>query len=66
MGKTVIYPNLVSEMARNGETQKDLAKILNIDQGAICRRLKGVTKFTAEEVVLICEHYKKSYYELFR
>lgn len=66
MAKIVKFPNLVSEMARNGETQKDLAELLSLKQSAISRRMTGITKWTIEEVVLICEHYNKDYNELFK
>lgn len=66
MAKVVKFPNLVSEMARNGETQKDLAEVINTDSAGISRRLNGITKWTIEEVELICEHYNKGYYELFK
>lgn len=66
MAKVVKFPNLVSEMARNGETQKDLAEVINTDSAGISRRLNGLTKWTIEEVELICEHYNKGYYELFK
>lgn len=66
MVKVVKFPNLVSEMARNGETQKDLAEVINTDSAGISRRLNGLTKWTIEEVELICEHYNKGYYELFK
>ena len=66
MAKIVKFPNLVSEMAKNGETQRDLAELLNLQQSAISRRLTGITKWTIDEVELICKHYNKDYNELFK
>lgn len=65
MARTVMFPNLLSEMAKRGETQKDLANLLKLNQPAISRRLRGLTKWTIEEVKVICEHYNKEVQEIF-
>ena len=39
--KKVIYPGLAAEMARRGDTQKVLAKLLNLPNASISRRLSG-------------------------
>ena len=64
--KTVIYPDLVGEMAKHGETQKFLAKELGLTNTALSRRLAGKKDFSITEIEKICEHYGKTYYELFR
>jgi predicted transcriptional regulator len=66
MEKPVKYPNLVAEMARKGDTQLVLAKLLNLAQASISRKLKGETAWSLEEVEKICEYYNKNYYELFK
>lgn len=64
--KVIKYPNLVGEMAKHGDTQKSLGKLLNITNGSVCKKLSGEREWTISEIDLICEHYKKDYYELFK
>ena len=66
MGKIVKYPELAAEMVRCGETQKDLAKVLGITNVSLSRKMTGKADFYLEEVVKICNHYKKDYYTLFK
>lgn len=66
MAKIVKYPNLLAEMARKGESQKDLANLLDLTNASISRKLAGITHWSIEEVEKICEYYKKDYYELFK
>ncbi len=63
--KEVIYPNLVSEMAKKGITQAVMAKILGISRGAISRKLSGHNDWTITEVDTLCEYFEKNYYQLF-
>lgn len=65
MGK-VMFPNLVAEMARRGEKQKDIAKLLGLPVASICMRLKGETKWGIGEIDILCEHFGKDYYQLFK
>lgn len=62
----VKFPNLVAEMARNGDTQVDVAKVLKIGKATINRKLRGATEFTMSEIETLCKHYKKEYSELFK
>lgn len=64
--KKVLYPNLVGEMAKCGDTQEVLAKLLNLPRGSISRRLSGETEWSISEIDKICNHYGKDYYELFK
>lgn len=64
--KKVLYPELVGEMAKRGETQKSLAKVLETTPSAVWRRLTGRTEWTIGEVDKICEYFGKDYYELFK
>lgn len=64
--KTTKYLELAGEMARCGETQRTLAKLLGITPNAIWRRLTGRTEWTINEIDKICEHYQKSYEDLFK
>lgn len=66
MDKAIKYPNLLAEMAKNKDTQKTLAQIINLSQGSISRKLAGEVEWKLEEVNLICEYYKKTYEELFK
>lgn len=62
----ILYPGLVGEMAKHGETQKTIAQLIGITNSSVCRRFKGKKDWTISEIDKICEHYKKDYYELFK
>lgn len=64
--KKIKYPELVGEIAKHGETQKELGKLLGLTHVSVCRRLSGETKWSIDEMDKICKHYNKSYYELFK
>ncbi len=59
------YPELVGEMARHGDTQNDIGKLLNLQGSAICRRLSGEIEWSISEIEKLCEYYQKDYYQLF-
>lgn len=60
------FPKLEAEMEKNKESQLAVAKLLNVSQPTICRKLAGETEWTIGEVDILCEHYKKDYYQLFK
>ena len=60
------YPNLVAEMAKNGDTQISLGKVIGLAKVTMCLKMSGKTEWTISEIDKICEHYKKNYYELFK
>ena len=64
--KKKMYPELAVEMVRHGETQRTLADLIGTSYNAIWRRLTGRTEWTISEIDILCEHYKKSYDELFK
>ena len=64
--KKVVYPGLAGEMARRGDTQIVLAKLLKLTPGAISKRLSGKIEWSIGEIEKICDYYKKDYYELFK
>lgn len=64
--KKVIYPGLVGEMARCGETQEDLSKLLGLRRETISRKISGRFEWTISEIDILCDHYKKDYYQLFK
>lgn len=64
--KILKYPELVGEMAKHGDTQKTLAKLLDITYSSVSRRLSGRTEWSISEIEKLCEYYGKDYYELFK
>ena len=64
--RKILYPELVGEMARHGDTQISLAKLIGITNSSVCRRFKGKTDWKNSEIDKICEHYGKNYNELFK
>ncbi len=64
--KKIKYPELIGEMAKHGENQKALAKILGTTTASISRRLSGKTPWTIGEIDILCKHYSRNYHELFR
>ena len=66
MENSVKFPNLRAEMSKRGETQKTLAELLGLTIATISRKLTGKIEWSLGEVELICEHYGKNYYELFK
>lgn len=65
MEKEIKFPNLVAEMARKGETQTSLAKVLGINKQTINLKFNGKSDWTLGEVETICEYFGKDYYQLF-
>lgn len=60
------YPELAGEMRKHGDTQKTLAKLLELPNASISRRLSGETEWSISEIEKLCNYYKKNYYELFK
>ena len=60
------YPELRAEMARRGDTQESIAKLIEITTTSINRRLSGMIDWKISEIEKICEHYGKNYDELFK
>lgn len=63
--KKVPYPELAAEIAKSGELQSDIAKLLSIGQATACRKINGQTDWTLSEIKILCTHYKKSFEDLF-
>lgn len=66
LARFVMYPNLVAEMARAGETTEDLGKMLELDRSQVYRKIHGQAKWTLNDVYVLCEHYKMDCYKLFK
>lgn len=63
--KTVMFPNLLAEMARCGESNYFVAGLLNISPPSLTRRLNGSIEWSKPEIDTLCEHYGKPYEYLF-
>lgn len=63
--KTLLFPNLLAEIARSGETKATVAELLNISPPSLTRRLDGSIEWSKSEIDTLCDHYKKPYDYLF-
>jgi hypothetical protein len=63
--KKIMYPNLVAEMARRGDTYGTLAVLLKTSIPAVGRRINDEVEWTKSEIDILCDHYKKPYDYLF-
>ena len=64
--KVIKYPGLVAEMAKHGDTQRTIAKLLGITSPNISTRFSGKVEWSISEIDKICEYYGKDYNELFK
>ena len=64
--KGIKYSNLLAEMKRHGETQYDIAKLLNLNKATVNIKLQGKRDWNISEIKVICDHYKMGYDELFQ
>ena len=64
--KRIKYPKILAEMDLHREGQKDLAKLLNVKQPTIWRKLMGRNEWKISEIEILCKHYKKKYEQLFK
>lgn len=53
MSKPIIFPELVSQMAERGVTQKQLAQATRLSEKAIYNKLRGLAPFTWPELCVI-------------
>lgn len=49
-----------AEMARSGMNTSDLADFLGVSYGAANNRLIGTTKFAADEIIALADHFDVS------
>ena len=63
--KTLLYPNLLAEIARCGDTYSSLAVLLGSSVSGVARRLNGAVEWSKSEIDTLCDHYGKSYDYLF-
>lgn len=64
--ENIKYSNLLAEMVRNRESQDDVATLLNLARATVNTKMLGKTEWTISEIDILCKHYKKDYYELFK
>ena len=64
--KNILFPGLVGEMARHGDTQEKLGEKIGLSRVSIINKLSGRNEWTFNEIEAICNYYKKDYYELFK
>lgn len=63
--KKVLYPKIAEELKKRKETQKDLAKGINMSEKAISRRMNGIVVWDLEEVNAVCKYFDLSFDDLF-
>ena len=51
-------------MSQNGDSQKDISKLLSISQNALINKMQGKNYFTMREVRLIVERYDLDFREI--
>lgn len=66
MAKFVLFPEIVAEMERRGETQADLARLLELDRTQVSRKLSGAIQWSIGDIEVMTLHYGKDFWELFR
>lgn len=64
--KKIIYPELIGEIAKHGESNKSIAKLLGITDVSVGRKLSGKSKWNISEIEILCNFFNKDYYELFK
>lgn len=62
----VKYKNIMLEMIKNDETKIEIAKILEITTQSLLSKLRGKTDWKIGEIEILCNHWNKDYYELFK
>ena len=64
--KRAKYPVIRKELAKRGETLKDLEKVLHLDKTNIGLRVRGKRDWTIGEAEILCDYFKKDFWELFK
>lgn len=62
----IIYTKIVQEMKARKETQSVVAEILGITRQNLKWKLDGRSDWTISDIEILCEHFNKNYYELFK
>ena len=53
-------------MARKGETQISISKLLGIAKETTCRKITGNAEWRAKEIDILCKYFNKTNEELFK
>lgn len=60
-----IFPNLMAEMSRNGDSLQSVSNELGMNYQALSARLRGFKSFELPEITFLMEKYRKSFEYLF-
>lgn len=60
------YLNLYNQMRKHKESLIVVAKLLDVTPQTVSAKLAGEHDWTISEIEILCNHYEKDYYELFR
>lgn len=66
MRHPIIYKKIVQEMKARKETQSRIAEILGMTRQNFKKKLDGRNDWKIGEIEILCEHFNKNYYELFK
>lgn len=66
MIKEYKYLDLFIEMRKHKENLKMVGKLLEITPQSVSAKLAGKHDWTIGEIEILCDHYNKDYYELFK
>ena len=60
-----IFPNLMAEMSRNGDSLQSVSNELGMNYQALSARLRGFKSFELPEITSLMKKYRKSFEYLF-
>ena len=60
------YPQIIIQMALNGDTISDLVRKMGITRQALYLKLEGKSPLKMNEIEFFCNYYKKGFDELFK
>lgn len=60
-----IFPNLMAEMSRNGDSLQSVSNELGMNYQALSTRLRGLKSFELPEITFLMKKYRKSFEYLF-
>ena len=63
---TYVYLNIIKEIKRTGNTQRNLSRILGVSELTFRKKLAGITQWTIDEIDKLCTYFDMDYYELFK
>ena len=59
------YPNLFAQMIIHNENYEKIGHLLNRTKSAVGRRMNGEVAWEIDDIKILCEHYEKTFEELF-